>query len=65
MRCIGDQMLNSTPVDLTDEEIGLLLNWMYRAGASGTAASKLLTKLHAARKTLKDQNSEQPPVVEE
>lgn len=48
-------MSGETSIELTVEEIGLLLHWMYRAGASGVAASKLITKLQDAKKILKDQ----------
>jgi hypothetical protein len=41
-------------VSLTRNELGLILNWMYRAQASGPAASQIMRKLQEARKILKE-----------
>lgn len=42
------------PVKLSHDEIGLLLHWMYRAQASGPAASVVIRKLQDARKELRN-----------
>ena len=47
-------MSDEALVSLSYDEIQLLLHWMYRAGASGAAASQIITKLQASRKTLPD-----------
>ena len=53
-------MLPQTPVSLTKDEIGLLLHWMYRAQASGPAASMIIKKLQDAKKELRESNP--PPI---
>jgi hypothetical protein len=45
--------LKQTPILLSKDEVGLLLHWMYRAQASGPAASIIIRKLQDARKQLK------------
>jgi hypothetical protein len=51
-------MSDEAPVSLSYDEIGLLLHWMYRAGASGLAASQIITKLQNTRKLLLDSDSQ-------
>lgn len=44
---------NYVAVPLDKDEIGLLLHWMYRAQASGPAASAIIRKLQNAKKELR------------
>lgn len=44
---------NHVAVPLNKNEIGLLLHWMYRAQASGPAASAIIRKLQDAKKQLR------------
>lgn len=46
-------MLNYVDVPLSKDELGLLLSWMYRAQASGPAASSIIRKLQDAKKQLR------------
>jgi hypothetical protein len=46
-------MSDEIPVSMTYEEISLLLQWMYRASASGLAASHMIKKLQDAKSLLK------------
>lgn len=43
-------MQDCTTVHLSEDEISHILQWMYRAGASGPVASHLITKLQNAKK---------------
>ena len=53
-------MADETPVNLSKDEIGLLLSWMYRAQAAGPAATHLIKKFHAAKKTLLNRPTPKP-----
>ena len=50
---------NTVPVPLSKDELGLLLHWMYRAQASGPAASAIIRKLQDAKKQLRLEETKQ------
>jgi len=47
-------------VPLSNDEAGLLLPWMYRAQASGPAASAIIRKLQDAKKHLRNLKEKSP-----